>query len=60
MAAVSNTAITNSKPIALTAPQVAKPITGGASVGVLTIANNPPGAGRTGGIIKNPLGRLGR
>ena len=60
MAAVSNTAITNSKAIAFTAPQSAKLTTAGGSIGPMTIANNARGTGPTGGIIKNPLGRLGR
>jgi 3D (Asp-Asp-Asp) domain-containing protein len=60
MAAVSNIAITNSKPIALTSPQGAKPAIGVGSVSAMTISRNAPAAAPTGGIIKNPLGRLGR
>jgi hypothetical protein len=60
MAAVSNTAITNAKPIAFTAPQAAKLTTPGGSIGAMTIVNSAPAIGPTGGIIKNPLGRMGR
>jgi len=58
VAAVANTAITNSKTVALT-PLQTKPATGG-SFGAMTIVSNSPAPGPTGGIIKNPLGRLGR
>ncbi len=51
--------ITNSQPIALASQPPAKP-TGGASSGPMTIVNNGPTTGPTGGIIRNPLGRLGR
>ena len=51
--------ITNSQPIALTAPTSAKPV-GGSSTGMMTITSNPPATGPTGGIVRNPLGRLGR
>lgn len=57
--AVANATITNSKPIALTSPAAAKPA-GGISAGAMTIAGNTPATGPTGGIIRNPLGRLGR
>jgi 3D (Asp-Asp-Asp) domain-containing protein len=57
--AVANTNITNSRPIALTRPTAVKS-GGGASVGAMTVASNTPATGPTGGIIRNPLGRLGR
>jgi hypothetical protein len=47
--------ITNSQPIALTQPQPTQRKTGG-SAEAATIINNSP----TGGIVRNPLGRLGR
>lgn len=56
--AVANATITNSRPIALTSPATTK--SGGVSVGAMTIASNSPATGPTGGIIRNPLGRLGR
>jgi 3D (Asp-Asp-Asp) domain-containing protein len=52
--------LTNSQPIALAPGQPPmKPMSGG-SAGAMTIVNNPPSTGPTGGIIRNPLGRLGR
>lgn len=57
--AVSKPNITNGQPIALTQPTTEKPATGG-STGAMTIANNAPASGPTGGIVRNPLGRLGR
>jgi hypothetical protein len=57
--AVSKPNITNAQPIALTQPAPAKPATDG-STSAVTIANNPPATGPTGGIVRNPLGRLGR
>lgn len=52
--------LTNSKPIALAPGQPAmKPASGGSTT-AMTIVNNPPATGPTGGIIRNPLGRLGR
>jgi hypothetical protein len=57
--AVANANITNSRPIAL-APSTAAKSAGGVSVGAMTIASNTPATGPTGGIIRNPLGRLGR
>jgi len=51
--------ITNSQPIALTASQPPK-MSGGGSTGAMTIINNASVTGPTGGIIRNPLGRLGR
>ena len=57
--AVAKPSLTNSQPIALTPPQPPKP-TGGASTGAMTITNNAPATGPTGGIVRNPLGRLGR
>jgi 3D (Asp-Asp-Asp) domain-containing protein len=57
--AVSKPNITNAQPIALTPPAPAKPATDG-STGAMTIANNAPVTGPTGGIVRNPLGRLGR
>ena len=57
--AIAKPNITNSKPIALTPPQSTKP-NGGGSAAAMTIASNVPATGPTGGIIRNPLGRLGR
>ena len=57
--AVATPNITNSQPIALAPQAPAKP-PGGASAGAATIVNNAPPSGPTGGIIRNPLGRLGR
>ena len=58
-AAVAKPNITTSQPIAL-APAVSAKPAGGASTGAMTIINNGPTAGPTGGIVRNPLGRLGR
>jgi len=52
--AVETPNITNSQPIALTQPRPAQKPIGGA--GAATIINNAP----TGGLVRNPLGRLGR
>lgn len=57
--AVAKPNITNSQPIAL-APQAPARTSGGASSNAMTIVNNGPATGPTGGIIRNPLGRLGR
>lgn len=57
--AVSKPNITNSQPIALTPPPPSKTATGG-STGAMTITSNAPASGPTGGIVRNPLGRLGR
>jgi hypothetical protein len=57
--AVSKPNITNAQPIALTQPIPAKAPTGG-STGAMTITSNTPATGPTGGIVRNPLGRLGR
>jgi 3D (Asp-Asp-Asp) domain-containing protein len=57
--AVAAPNITNSQPVALTPPQPTKPTAGGSSAAV-TVINNAPASGPTGGIIRNPLGRLGR
>jgi 3D (Asp-Asp-Asp) domain-containing protein len=57
--AVAAPNITNSQPIALTPPQAAKP-SGGGSTSAMTITNNARTTGPAGGIIRNPLGRLGR
>jgi len=52
--------LTSSQPIALAPGQPSmKPASGG-STSAMTIVNNPPSTGPTGGIIRNPLGRLGR
>ena len=57
--AVATPNITNSQPIALTPPPATKrPV--GDSTAAMTIVSNPPTTGSTGGIIRNPLGRLGR
>jgi 3D (Asp-Asp-Asp) domain-containing protein len=53
--------ITNSQRIALAPVQQTTPKSAsGGSVGAMTITNNPSTTGPTGGIIRNPLGRLGR
>lgn len=57
--AVAAPNITTSQPIALTPQNPSKPA-GGTSVGAMTITSNPPATGPTGGIVRNPLGRLGR
>ena len=57
--AVASPNITNSQPVALTPPQTAKPAGGGSSA-AMTITSNAATTGPTGGIIRNPLGRLGR
>jgi hypothetical protein len=57
--AVSKPNITNGQPIALTQPTTAKAPSGGSS-GAMTITSNAPATGPTGGIVRNPLGRLGR
>jgi len=48
--------ITASQPIALTQPQPTQKPAGGSSAAAATIINNTP----TGGVVRNPLGRLGR
>jgi 3D (Asp-Asp-Asp) domain-containing protein len=57
--AVAAPNITNSQPMALTPPQPTKPA-GGGSTAAMTITSNASTTGPTGGIIRNPLGRLGR
>lgn len=57
--AVATPNITNSQPIAFAPPAPASR-SGGASAGAVAIVNNGPATGPTGGIIRNPLGRLGR
>ena len=57
--AVAAPNITNSQPMALTPPQPTKPA-GGGSTAAMAITSNAPTTGPTGGIIRNPLGRLGR
>lgn len=57
--AVATPNLTNSQPIAL-APQGPAKRAGGPSAGAVTIVNNAPALGPTGGIIRNPLGRMGR
>jgi len=56
--AVATPNITNSQPIAL-GPQAPAKSSGGSSASAATIVNNAPATGPTGGIIRNPLGRLG-
>ncbi len=56
---VSQPNITNSQSITFTPPAPAKTTTGG-STGAMTFTNNTPATGPTGGIVRNPLGRLGR
>jgi 3D (Asp-Asp-Asp) domain-containing protein len=51
--------ITNSQPIALAPPASTKP-TGRVTPVTLAITNIVPAIGPTGGIIRNPLGRMGR
>jgi 3D (Asp-Asp-Asp) domain-containing protein len=58
--AMAKPSITNSQPIALTPPQAGSRPTDGISAGAMTITNNPPATSRTGTIIRNPLGRMGR
>ena len=58
--AVATPNITNSQPIALTPPPPATKRPGGDSTTAMTVVSNPPTTGPTGGIIRNPLGRLGR
>lgn len=48
--------LTSSQPIALTQSQPTQKPTGGASAPVATVINNSP----AGGVVRNPLGRLGR
>jgi len=48
--------ITSPQPIALTQPQPTQKLASGASATAATIINNVP----AGGIVRNPLGRLGR
>jgi 3D (Asp-Asp-Asp) domain-containing protein len=57
---VAKPKITNSQPIALTPPPPSAKTIAGGSTGAMTITNNAPTTGPTGGIIRNPLGRLGR
>ena len=52
--------ITNSQPIAFAPPPPAAKPAGGASSSAMTVVNNGGASGPTGGIIRNPLGRLGR
>jgi 3D (Asp-Asp-Asp) domain-containing protein len=58
--AVAKLNLTNNQPVALTPPQPATRPTAGASTAEMTITNNAPATGPTGGIVRNPLGRLGR
>src|SRR5205085_6447471 len=58
--AVSKPSIINSQPIALAAAQPATNTASGGSATAMTIANNAATTGPTGGIIRNPLGKLGR
>jgi hypothetical protein len=57
--AASKPNITNAQPIVLTQPTTAKAPSGG-STGAMAIASNAPATRPTGGIVRNPLGRLGR
>jgi 3D (Asp-Asp-Asp) domain-containing protein len=58
--AVTTPNITNSQPIALApVPNRSKAKSGGA-VALMAVTSNAPASGPTGGIIRNPLGRLGR
>ena len=54
--AVAKPNITTSQPFALTQPQPTQKPAGGSSAAAATIINNTP----TGGVVRNPLGRLGR
>jgi 3D (Asp-Asp-Asp) domain-containing protein len=58
--AVTTPNITNSQPIALGPSPTKVKTTSGGSTAAMTITSNPPASGPTGGIIRNPLGRLGR
>ena len=58
--AVAQPSIANSQPIALAPQAPSKPTAGGVSSGAMTIVSNGPTTGPTGGIVRNPLGRLGR
>ena len=58
--AVAQPNLTNSQPIALAPGRpLTRPANGGSTT-AMTIVNNPPATGPSGGIIRNPLGRLGR
>lgn len=59
-ATVAKPNLTNNQRIALTAPQPAIKSARGISAGAMTIVQNAPATGPTGGIVRNPLGRLGR
>jgi len=52
--------LTNNQRIALAAPQSPIKSQGGVSAAVMTITSSQPTTGPTGGIVRNPLGRLGR
>ena len=54
--AVTKPNITSSQPIALTQAPAARKPSGGGSATAATIINNAP----SGGVVRNPLGRLGR
>ena len=58
--AVTTPNITNSQPIALAPVPTTSKATSGGSVAPMTVTSNSPASGPTGGIIRNPLGRLGR
>jgi len=58
--AVTTPNITNSQPIALGTVSATSRATSGASTAPMIVTSNAPASGPTGGIIRNPLGRLGR
>lgn len=58
--AVAKPNITNAQPIALIPTQPATKRIGGDSNGVMAVVSNAPTSAATGGIIRNPLGRIGR
>ena len=58
--AVSKPSITSSQPIALAQAQPTPSAASGGSATAMTVASNAPTTGPTGGIIRNPLGKLGR
>jgi len=61
MPAVTKPNLTNNQPIALTQPQPANKTGTGGPVGTTVVASNaPPAVGPAGGVVRNPLGRMGR
>src|SRR5215471_4833833 len=58
--AVTTPNITNSQPIALGTVSATSRATSGGSTAPMTVTSNAPASGPAGGVIRNPLGRLGR